>query len=56
LSVRPDMSKWEDEKAERNRRALARLSKCLPTIFPPNVLAQALAARSRAQRLELAAW
>jgi len=36
------MSKWQDEKAERNRRALARLSKRLPTIFPPAVLARAL--------------
>jgi len=36
------MSKWQDEKAERNRQALARLSKKLPAIFPPAVLARAL--------------
>ena len=36
------MSKWLDEKAERNRQALARLSKSLPAIFPPAVLARAL--------------
>ena len=36
------MSKWLDEKAERNRQALARLSKKLPAIFPPAVLARAL--------------
>lgn len=36
------MSSWQEEKAERNRRALARLSKRLPTIYPPAVLACAL--------------
>ena len=36
------MSKWLEEKAERNRQALARLSKKLPTIFPPAVLTRAL--------------
>jgi hypothetical protein len=36
------MSKWLDEKAERNRQALACLSKKLPAIFPPAVLARAL--------------
>jgi hypothetical protein len=41
-SVGPDMSKWQDEKAGRNRRAVERLSKNLPTIFPPVVLARAL--------------
>ena len=41
-STGPDMSKWLDEKAERNSQALARLSKKLPAIFPPAVLARAL--------------
>src|SRR5262249_57167605 len=41
-SVGPDMSKWQDEKEERNRRAVERLSKSLPAIFPPVVLARAL--------------
>ena len=36
------MSNWQEEKAERNRRSLARLSKALPTVFPPAVLARAL--------------
>jgi hypothetical protein len=36
------MSSWQEEKAERNRRALARLSKRLPTIYPPALLACAL--------------
>jgi hypothetical protein len=36
------MSRWEDEKAERNRRAVARLRKALPDVFPPVVLARAL--------------
>jgi hypothetical protein len=36
------MSSWQEEKAERNRRALARLSKRLPIIYPPAVLARAL--------------
>jgi hypothetical protein len=36
------MSRWQDEKEERNRRSLARLSKTLPAIFPPAVLARAI--------------
>ena len=36
------MSDWQEEKAERNRRSLARLAKALPTVFPPAVLARAL--------------
>ena len=36
------MSKWEEEKAERNRRSLARLTKALPCIFPSTVLSRAL--------------
>jgi hypothetical protein len=39
----PDVSKWQDEKAGRNRRSLVRLSKALPAIFPPIILARALA-------------
>lgn len=35
------MSNWQAEKAERNRRSLARLSKALPPNFPPAVLARA---------------
>jgi len=27
------MSKWEEEKAERNRRSLSRLTKALPLLF-----------------------
>ena len=37
-----DMSKWEVEKAERNRRSIARLTKSLPGIFPSAVLSRAL--------------
>src|SRR5689334_17563176 len=37
------MSSWQTDTAERNRRSLARLSKALPPIFPPVVLARALA-------------
>src|SRR5689334_6296254 len=37
------MSGWLEQKAERNRRSLARLSKSIPAIFPPLVLARALA-------------
>lgn len=33
---------WQDLKAERNRQAVARLTKALPEIFPPFVLARAL--------------
>jgi hypothetical protein len=36
------MSNWQTEKAERNRRSFARLSKALPAIFPLAVLARAL--------------
>jgi hypothetical protein len=36
------MSKWQDEKAERNRQSLARLNKSLPSIFPAAVLVRAL--------------
>jgi len=36
------MSRWQDEKAERNRRAVARLTKALPSVFPPVVLSRAL--------------
>jgi hypothetical protein len=36
------MSKWQAQKAEINRRALARLMKALPDIFPSNVLRRAL--------------
>ena len=41
-SVRPDMSNWKEEKAERNRRSLVRLTKVLPPIFPSAVLSRAL--------------
>ena len=37
------MSRWEEEKAERNRRSLGRLTKALPCIFPSAVLSRALA-------------
>jgi hypothetical protein len=36
------MSSWQEEKAEKNKQALARLSRRLPTTFPPAVLARAL--------------
>jgi hypothetical protein len=36
------MSKWQDERAERNRTSLARLSRALPLAFPSTVLARAL--------------
>jgi hypothetical protein len=36
------MSKWKDEKAERNRQSLIRLTKVLPPIFPSAVLSRAL--------------
>src|SRR5947207_5356253 len=36
------MSNWQAEQAERNRKPLARLTKALPAIFPPAVLARAL--------------
>src|SRR6201987_1348430 len=39
----PDrMSKWQEQKAEINQRALARLTKALPGIFPSGVLPRAL--------------
>jgi hypothetical protein len=37
------MSQWQEEKAERNLKSLARLSKNLPAIFPPAALARAVA-------------
>ena len=36
------MSKWQAERAERNRRSLARLTQALPNIFPSTVLRRAL--------------
>src|SRR6516225_4240567 len=36
------MSNWQTEKAERNKRSLARLFRSLPEIFPPAVLTRAL--------------
>ena len=36
------MSNWQAEQAERNQKSLARLTKALPTTFPPAVLARAL--------------
>ena len=36
------MSTWQEQKAEINRRALARLRKALPAIFPAGVLSRAL--------------
>src|SRR5580658_2820191 len=36
------MSRWQDEKAERNRRAVARLTKASPPVFPSAVLSRAL--------------
>jgi hypothetical protein len=36
------MSNWKEEKAERNRRWLVRLTKVLPPIFPSAVLSRAL--------------
>ena len=36
------LSKWQEEKAERNRHSLARLTKALPRIFPSTVLSRAL--------------
>jgi hypothetical protein len=38
----PVMSKWKEEKAEKNRRSLVRLNKALPSIFPSAVLSRAL--------------
>jgi hypothetical protein len=42
------MSKWQAEKAERNRQSLARLNRALPRIFPPAVLSWALGRPFRA--------
>ena len=36
------MSTWQEEKAKKNRQALARLTTALPRIFPPVVLSHAL--------------
>jgi hypothetical protein len=36
------MSRWQDEKAERNRQAVARLRRALPDTFPSAVLSRAL--------------
>ena len=36
------MSKWQEEKDERNRRSLARLTRALPRTFPIVVLSRAL--------------
>jgi len=36
------MSKWQAEKAERNRQSHARLNRALPRVFPPAVLSWAL--------------
>ena len=36
------MSKWQDERAERNRQSIARLTRALPDPFPPVVLKRAL--------------
>jgi hypothetical protein len=36
------MSKWQEQKAEINRRSLARLTKALPEIFPRLILSRAL--------------
>ena len=36
------MSKWKDEKAERNRQSLIRLNRVLPPVFPTAVLSRAL--------------
>jgi hypothetical protein len=38
----PIMSNWEAERAERNRRSIARLTKSLPGVFPSAVLSRAL--------------
>jgi len=43
------VSAWQEEKAERNRQALARLFKRLPNIYPRAVLARAL---NRAREIE----
>jgi hypothetical protein len=36
------MSKWQAEKAERNRQSVARLNRALPGIFPSAVMSWAL--------------
>ena len=55
------MSKWQEEKAERNRQSLIRLTGALPRIFPTTVLSRALGHRFlpptpnwSADRLEMA--
>src|ERR1700728_4179783 len=40
-ALEPVLSKWQEEKAERNRQSLARLTRALPRVFPPAVLARA---------------
>ena len=42
IKKRKRMSNWQTEKAERNRKSFARLSRSLPAVFPPAVLARAL--------------
>ena len=37
-----NISKWQDEKENRNRRSIARLTRALPGIFPSTVLPRAL--------------
>src|SRR5262245_46699291 len=37
------MSKWQEHKSAINERALARLTRALPEVFPPAVLSRALA-------------
>ena len=41
-SLGPNVSTWQEEKAETNRQVLERLSKNLPATFPPAALARAL--------------
>jgi hypothetical protein len=38
----PNLFKWQEDKAERNRQSFGRLTKALPRIFPPVVLSRAL--------------
>jgi hypothetical protein len=42
LAAEDDVSKWQDEKTERNRQSLARLTRALPRLFPSAVLSRAL--------------
>jgi hypothetical protein len=39
------LSTWREDQAKANQQALARLTKSLPTVFPPAVLSRALACR-----------